>query len=135
MAQSAAKKRAKKEAALKGQIVHTPLKTSDGPTHEAMRIASRNGVSNGAHRPDQEDRLIELQGRLEARDAEILRLTKENADLHDRIGQSAPRLTEVEHTDTRPWIRGKLPGEVYIKTHKKTGKFYTIDKEEYDALG
>ena len=33
------------------------------------------------------------------------------------------------------WSRGKLPGDVFIKTNSATGKHTVIDREEWETLG
>ena len=33
------------------------------------------------------------------------------------------------------WSRGKLPGDVYIKTNSATGEFVVISREEWELLG
>lgn len=66
-------------------------------------------------------------------------LVKENERLRGVVSELEERvedLQEVAGPSPAPikWVRGKLPGEKYIKTDSATGKFVQIDKTEWDSL-
>jgi hypothetical protein len=66
-------------------------------------------------------------------------LVKENERLRGMVSELEERvedLQEVAGPSPAPikWVRGKLPGEKYIKTDPETGKFEQIDKAEWDSL-
>lgn len=85
----------------------------------------------------------------EGKKMEYQELVVENEALKAQVSELEAKVDELEaevdeyrdHDVASPpseptvkWVRGKLPGEKYIKTDPSTGKFEVIDKAQWDSL-
>lgn len=115
-------------------------KTKSVPAKLSPKLAAKaSALITKATSPPQaakKERKKTMSDQIEELEIQVEKLEEENAELKDRIAELEGATTGSGGATerVRKWIRGKLPGERFIKTDSETGEFEVIDQAEFDSL-
>lgn len=94
-----------------------------------LEAANQQQAERLSDQAGQGDRIYDLEQRINAQAEENRRLTEENERLKAGLEASG-----IAYQEAPRWIRGKLPGDKFIKVNEATGEFEEIDQEEWLTL-
>jgi hypothetical protein len=123
-------------------------KTTPAPVKRSKGTISVEAMIVSTPRPSKPALKKFVPGGRKAKAMEYEELVEENQRLKEQVKELTDARNEltlkIEELEDKPippdpptaknWMRGKLPGERFIKTDPETGKFEEIDKAEWDSL-